>query len=70
MKMINLWGYRLAYQSYGKGSKAVYKHSSHMCTIYDASYMCCIEITGDQLSIINMFKSITDPTDISVGNQL
>ncbi|KYQ92368.1 RNase P protein subunit [Tieghemostelium lacteum] len=65
MKMINLWNYRVAQSISGKGVRATYRASSHYSTLYDASYHICIEITGLQNSIIQLFKLISPPLSSS-----
>ncbi len=61
MKMITLWGYRIAAYPNDKGVRAIYRASAHHCTLYDLSYYSCIQITGPQDSILSFLNMMSDP---------
>ncbi|EGC33493.1 hypothetical protein DICPUDRAFT_36629 [Dictyostelium purpureum] len=69
MKMLNLWGHKIAKSINRKGVRSTFRASSHLSTIYDSSYFNCIEIKGTESNIINFFKRFTDPNSISISNK-
>ncbi|KAF9359856.1 hypothetical protein BGX26_011233 [Mortierella sp. AD094] len=62
MKMVEIWGYKLADHSNENGIKSAYKSSHHQCIIQDSSYTGCLEITGPKKDISAVFDHILDPT--------
>ncbi|KAG9291822.1 hypothetical protein G9A89_012107 [Geosiphon pyriformis] len=69
MKMIEIWGYRLAEHPSEKSIKASYRASSHLSIIHDASYFGWIKLTGEATALIFLLNSVTDPTSPSVGSE-
>ncbi|KAN0029403.1 hypothetical protein ACTA71_007530 [Dictyostelium dimigraforme] len=69
MKMLSIWGHKIAKSINGKGVRSTFRASSHFCTLYDCSYYQCIEITGLESKIINFFSTITDPNSIPISNK-
>jgi len=49
-KMIPKWGFKLAEYSRQRGVRAGYRAAAHQCTIYDCSYLCCIELVGKYIT--------------------
>ncbi|KAG0210747.1 hypothetical protein BGX28_009022 [Mortierella sp. GBA30] len=68
MKMVELWGYKLAEHSNEHGIKSAYKSSHHQCIIQDSSYVGCLEITGTKKDISDVFGRMLDPTMPTVGS--
>jgi ribonuclease P/MRP protein subunit POP1 len=60
MKMVNLFGWRLAFKDNEKNSLRIYKSANRSCIIHDASYYTCIELSGDYFQIINCLKPFTN----------
>ncbi|KAM9975363.1 hypothetical protein ACTFIW_010391 [Dictyostelium discoideum] len=69
MKMLSIWGHKIAKSINGKGVRSTFRASSHFCTLYDCSYYQCIEITGLESNIINFFSTITDPNSTPISNK-
>eukprot|EP01083_Nonionella_stella_P241300 842744_1 len=73
MRMANLWGYRLALTPTGKGKRFFYKAGRHLCTLFDASFMECIELSGEFSDILSLFDGLTPPNGSGltrVSNQM
>ncbi|KAG0273111.1 hypothetical protein BGZ95_011061 [Linnemannia exigua] len=68
MKMVEIWGYKLAEHSNEHGIKSAYKSSHHQCIIQDSSYNGCLEITGTKKDISDAFTHMLDPTMPTVGS--
>ncbi|KAI1314457.1 hypothetical protein EDD11_002159 [Mortierella claussenii] len=68
MKMVEIWGYKLAEHSNEHGIKSAYKSSHHQCILQDSSYTGCLEITGTKRAIMDVFTHMLDPTAPSVGS--
>ncbi|KAF8934113.1 hypothetical protein BGZ58_005932 [Dissophora ornata] len=68
MKMVDIWGYKLAEHSNEHGIKSAYKSSHHQCILQDSSYNGCLEITGAKKDITEIFSHIMDPTMPTVGS--
>ncbi|KAI7872417.1 ribonucleases P/MRP protein subunit POP1-domain-containing protein [Spinellus fusiger] len=68
MKMINLWGYRLAMHPNTKSERTTYRASKHLAIIHDASYFGCIELSGLFSDIVAIANTITDASLPSVGS--
>ncbi|KAF8985601.1 hypothetical protein BGZ46_003296 [Entomortierella lignicola] len=62
MKMVEIWGYKLAEHSNENGIKSAYKSSHHQCIVQDSSYNGFLEITGSKKDISNVFEHLLDPT--------
>ncbi|KAG0204946.1 hypothetical protein BGX33_008187 [Mortierella sp. NVP41] len=62
MKMVEIWGYKLAEHSNEHGIKSAYKSSHHQCILQDSSYNGCLEITGTKKDISEVFTHMLDPT--------
>ncbi|RIB06529.1 hypothetical protein C2G38_2046720 [Gigaspora rosea] len=69
MKMIELWGHKLAEYSNEKSIKSSYRASQHLSIIHDASYFGWIQISGDPNVIVKLLNSVTDPSLPSVGSE-
>ncbi|CAG8436872.1 7617_t:CDS:10 [Ambispora gerdemannii] len=69
MKMIEIWGYKLAEHPSEKSIKSSYRASSHLSIINDVSYFGFIKLTGEQTHLIKLFNSVTDPTLPSIGSE-
>ncbi|CAG8727746.1 15411_t:CDS:10, partial [Dentiscutata erythropus] len=69
MKMIELWGHKLAEYPNEKSIKSSYRASQHLSIIHDASYFGWIQISGDQNVIIKLLNSVTDPSLPSIGSE-
>ncbi|KAK3842323.1 MAG: NUC188 domain-containing protein [Linnemannia gamsii] len=68
MKMVEIWGYKLAEHSNEHGIKSAYKSSHHQCIIQDSSYNGCLEITGTKKDISDVFTHMLDPTMPTIGS--
>ncbi|KAF9898081.1 hypothetical protein BX616_004518 [Lobosporangium transversale] len=68
MKMVDIWGYKLAEHSNEHGIRSAYKSSHHQCILQDSSYYGCLEITGIKKAISDVFAHMLDPTTPSVGS--
>ncbi|KAF7726095.1 hypothetical protein EC973_009069 [Apophysomyces ossiformis] len=68
MKMMNLWGYRLAARPNTKSARTTYKSSTHLSILHDMSYMGCIELVGSFKDIVTVLDLLTDPCSPSVGS--
>ncbi|KAF9970400.1 hypothetical protein BGZ73_006883 [Actinomortierella ambigua] len=62
MKMVDIWGYKLADHSNENGIKAAYRSSHHQCILQDMSYYGCMEIKGSRKAIASVFERMMDPT--------
>ncbi|KAG0236775.1 hypothetical protein BGX31_003811 [Mortierella sp. GBA43] len=62
MKMVEIWGYKLAEHSNENGIKSAYKSSHHQCILQDSSYNGCLELTGSKKDIATIFSHLLDPT--------
>ncbi|RKO89377.1 NUC188 domain-containing protein, partial [Blyttiomyces helicus] len=68
MKMVEMWGVRIAEHPNDKSTKALYRASKHQCVMHDASYIRAIELSGLQSSLDAIFTSVVDPTLPAVGS--
>eukprot|EP01132_Coremiostelium_polycephalum_P002765 gene2765-3439_t len=68
MHMTDLWGFKIAKSTTGKGVRSTFRASSHLCTLYDSSYYQCIQISGSESDIISLFARITMPS-ISISGK-
>ncbi|KAG0280188.1 hypothetical protein BGZ96_001647 [Linnemannia gamsii] len=68
MKMVEIWGYKLAEHSNEHGIKSAYKSSHHQCILQDSSYNGCLEITGTKKDISDVFARMLDPTMPTIGS--
>ncbi|XP_076089545.1 ribonucleases P/MRP protein subunit POP1-like isoform X2 [Mytilus galloprovincialis] len=59
-KMEDRWGYRIPLHSTDKSIKACYRATQNYCQIQDMSYLCCIEITGEENNILEGLGHLTD----------
>ncbi|CEI98691.1 hypothetical protein RMCBS344292_12794 [Rhizopus microsporus] len=69
MKMVNMWGYRIASKPNTKSARTVYKSFTRLCIAHDASYMACIELRGEFNEICKAMSSITDLALPSVASE-
>ncbi|EGG07630.1 uncharacterized protein MELLADRAFT_116208 [Melampsora larici-populina 98AG31] len=60
-KMIDLWGYRLAETPTEKCYRTTYRASRSGSTIHDLSYFSNLTLVSDEVSLIQLFHSISDP---------
>uniref|UniRef100_A0A0A9W312 Ribonucleases P/MRP protein subunit POP1 n=1 Tax=Lygus hesperus TaxID=30085 RepID=A0A0A9W312_LYGHE len=58
--MKNLWGYRLPVVMNDRSIRSSCKASFHGCTIYDVSYMECLELVGIAEHIYSILRTLTD----------
>ncbi|PRP75501.1 hypothetical protein PROFUN_10679 [Planoprotostelium fungivorum] len=71
MKMINIWGHKIAERPLDKHQKAMYRATQHGCVIHDMSYHSAIEITSSQQNIVDLFSNMTDRNPLSsISNQM
>lgn len=68
MKMVEIWGYKLAEHSNEHGIKSAYKSSHHQCILQDSSYSGCLEITGTKKDISDVFTRMLDSTMPTIGS--
>ncbi|KAI8342334.1 ribonucleases P/MRP protein subunit POP1-domain-containing protein [Chlamydoabsidia padenii] len=68
MKMIDIWGYRLAQHPNVKAERPCYRAFSHLSIMHDASYYGCLEWNGNQQSIVSILDQYMDPFMPSVGS--
>lgn len=67
-KMEDRWGYRIPVHSTDKSIKASYRATRNHCQIQDISYMCCIEIVGEEDKILDGLSHLTSPkTGLTFG---
>ncbi|CAG8517823.1 12712_t:CDS:2 [Acaulospora colombiana] len=69
MKMIELWGHKLAEHPNEKSIRASHRASKHLSIIHDASYFGWIMLSGEKEKLIKLMNSVTDPTMPSVGSE-
>ncbi|KAI9278106.1 NUC188 domain-containing protein [Sporodiniella umbellata] len=60
MKMINIWGHRIAQTPNSKSARVTYRSFTRLCIAHDASYMACIELLGSSEAIGQAMKIVTD----------
>lgn len=71
MRMIGKWGFKIAKKSNIKSVRRSYKSTSYYSTIYDASYMLCIEMeSSDKKNITSILSQITDPVHLPFQNEM
>eukprot|EP00002_Diphylleia_rotans_P016122 TRINITY_DN3132_c0_g1_i5.p1 TRINITY_DN3132_c0_g1~~TRINITY_DN3132_c0_g1_i5.p1 ORF type:complete len:686 (-),score=89.81 TRINITY_DN3132_c0_g1_i5:113-2170(-) len=58
MFMAVRWGYKIAMKPTLKIYRVSYRHTSHGCTIYDASYYNVFELCGPETSIISLLRRL------------
>ncbi|KAG0369036.1 hypothetical protein BGZ54_000544 [Gamsiella multidivaricata] len=68
MKMVEIWGYKLAEHSNEHGIKSAYKSSHYQCILQDSSYNGCLEIKGNKRHIVEVFDHLLDPSAPTVGS--
>ncbi|OAD72210.1 hypothetical protein PHYBLDRAFT_147182 [Phycomyces blakesleeanus NRRL 1555(-)] len=68
MKMVNIWGHRLASHPNMKSSRIFYRAFTQAAVIHDASYESCVELSGASKQIVRILNTITDPSLPSVGS--
>ncbi|CAO3590230.1 unnamed protein product [Absidia cylindrospora] len=68
MKMMDIWGYRLALHPNVKAERPCYRAFSHLSLLHDASYYGCLEWKGNLQSIVSILDQFTDPFMPSVGS--
>ncbi|GJJ72973.1 ribonuclease P/MRP protein subunit POP1 [Entomortierella parvispora] len=68
MKMVEMWGYKLAEHSNEHGIKSAYKSSHHQCILQDSSYNGCLEIIGNKAAISEIFSHMLDPSMPSLAS--
>ncbi|KAI9209255.1 ribonucleases P/MRP protein subunit POP1-domain-containing protein [Polychytrium aggregatum] len=68
MRMVNLWGYKLAHHPNDKSFRSAYRAGKYQCIAHDASYFQPIEVIGLQEHIVSVFKHIADPTAPSIAS--
>ncbi|KAK9898144.1 POP1-domain-containing protein [Cystobasidium minutum MCA 4210] len=61
MRMIDTWGYRLAYTPTDKAFRPSYRASMHGAIVHDASYMQVLELKGDFEALKEVLSFICDP---------
>lgn len=65
---VEKWGYKIPYCPCDKSFRACYRATINHCLIQDISYYNCLELSGDYEDVINLFKTLTDPTvSLSIG---
>nr|CAG8480207.1 3392_t:CDS:10 [Entrophospora candida] len=69
MKMINIWGYKLAEHPNEKSVRSSFRASEHLSIIQDASYFEWLSLSGSEANIVKLMNSVTDPTLPSIGSQ-
>ncbi|XP_062583770.1 ribonucleases P/MRP protein subunit POP1-like [Saccostrea cucullata] len=70
-KMIEKWGYRIPYQPTDKSSRASYRATQHHCQMIDVSYMCCIEVQGNEEDIISgVSRLCNSQTGLTIGAKM
>ncbi|KAJ1565126.1 hypothetical protein HK096_004442, partial [Nowakowskiella sp. JEL0078] len=69
MKMIDIWGFRLAHHSSDKSTRAIYRAAHQQCVLSDISYFSTIEIIGKQSEIIKALDHVCDPTYPSISSR-
>lgn len=47
MRMVNYYGYKIAYTSNNKCFRSAYRHFRHNCCLLDISYFNCLSITSN-----------------------
>ncbi|KND05052.1 ribonuclease P/MRP protein subunit POP1 [Spizellomyces punctatus DAOM BR117] len=68
MKMVELWGCKLAEHPNDKSSRASFRAAKNQCLVHDASYFQVIEISGPEQLLQILLRDITDPTIPSIGS--
>lgn len=69
MKMTDIWGHRIASRPNTKSVRVTYRSFTRLSIIHDASYMACIELTGDFNEITTVLNTVTDTGLPSVGSE-
>ncbi|TPX69243.1 hypothetical protein SpCBS45565_g02571 [Spizellomyces sp. 'palustris'] len=68
MKMVELWGCKLADHPNDKSTRASFRAAKNQCLVHDASYFQVIEISGPEKVLQTLLRDITDPTIPSIGS--
>lgn len=58
--MVDKWGYRLPWKPTQKSKRACYRAASRYCLLQDMSYMSCLEILGDQTTLLEGLSHLTN----------
>ncbi|XP_023230024.1 ribonucleases P/MRP protein subunit POP1-like [Centruroides sculpturatus] len=70
-KMIEIWGYKLAYQSNDKCVKALYRSTINHALLQDISYYGCIELSGKEEILLQQLSQLTNPDlGLTFGSKL
>ncbi|KAI9358705.1 NUC188 domain-containing protein [Pilaira anomala] len=69
MKMADIWGHRIASRPNTKSVRVTYRSFTRLSIIHDASYMACIELTGNFDEIMSVMNLITDAGLPSIGSE-
>ncbi|GAA5804971.1 hypothetical protein HPULCUR_010481 [Helicostylum pulchrum] len=69
MKMTDIWGHRIASRPNTKSVRVTYRSFTRLSIIHDASYLACIELTGDFDEITAVLNTVTDAGLPSVGSE-
>lgn len=62
MKMLELWGYKLAQHPNDKSFRATFRAAKHQCILHDASYHQVVQLTGSVEALRKFLAAVTDPT--------
>eukprot|EP00158_Paraphelidium_tribonemae_P008610 Partr_v1_DN28627_c3_g2_i1_m49442 putative processing of precursor 1, ribonuclease P MRP subunit (S. cerevisiae) len=75
MKMVSIWGMRLADRPTEKSFHRLFRYSKHKAVIHDASYRKILTIVGSRVDLMERLSHIMDPhvpmllTDSRLGHQ-
>ncbi|TPX34544.1 hypothetical protein SmJEL517_g02836 [Synchytrium microbalum] len=68
MKMIEIWGYRLAEHPNDKSLRSAFRAGNTQCVIHDASYTGTIELSGSLTNIKALLLHLIDPSTVPVSS--
>ena len=69
--MIGIWGYKIAKKPTSKGFRSAYRSLSKKCTIYDSSFLNCLELrASERRQIISVVQSFCDPSDFAINAEM
>ncbi|KAL4237001.1 Ribonucleases P/MRP protein subunit pop1 [Mactra antiquata] len=57
--MIEKWGFKIPWKPTMKSERACYRATSKHCLLQDKSFMCCVELQGEEKNLLEGLKHIT-----------
>ena len=66
MKMVTLWGHRLALHPNDRHVRSSHRSINRNCVLHDASYLQCVEIVGPSADVTAFLSAILLPFRVSI----